>query len=61
MKKKKKFKFTKKRITAIVIAIYVVFKIIVTYTVSPDDDKLPDQVRDILLKLALADNDASVI
>ncbi len=41
----------KRYILLLLAVLYVAFKVYVAYTPTPDDDDLPDQLRDVVLKV----------
>lgn len=50
-------KLPKKRyIAAALMSIYVISKVIVSFTQNPNDDDIPDRIKDIVMRIAMLDN-----
>ena len=55
-------KLLKKRYIAILgVVIYVALKVYVSYTENPDDDALPDRLRDIVLRVAMLEPNSTIL
>ena len=50
-------KVKKRHIIILLMVLYVVSKVYVSYTVNPNDDDLPDRVKDIVLRVAMINVD----